>query len=157
VVDGEVHVNASKDSTVKIVIEKGKRSSFAEDRIVEPKRDMEKTEIDELNDQLNDLMEDARVEDEETDASAEDKSIVEDDKDKGKGIEVKTDGNKTVITLKTEAAIKAHYNKLEQVTLDDGTVLVGAVIYQNKDIVRIHTVHGIIKVPTSSVSYIKMK
>ncbi len=59
--------------------------------------------------------------------------------------------------LKTEKAIKEYYNKLEEVSLDDGTVLVGAVIYQDTSVARIHTPHGIIQVPTRSIKTIRMR
>ena len=59
--------------------------------------------------------------------------------------------------LATDGAIRKYYNKLEQVDLDDGTRLVGAVIYQDARIVRIHTVHGIIEVPVSSVRSVRIR
>ncbi|MBN1498235.1 MAG: FecR domain-containing protein [Spirochaetes bacterium] len=59
--------------------------------------------------------------------------------------------------LKTEKAIRQYYRKLEEVSLDDGTILVGAVIYQNASVARIHTVHGVIQVPTGSIKTIRMR
>jgi hypothetical protein len=53
--------------------------------------------------------------------------------------------------LKTDRQIKEYYKKLERITLDDKTVLVGAIIQQNKKNVKIHTVNGVITVPASSV------
>jgi len=61
------------------------------------------------------------------------------------------------VSLKTEAQIKQYYRKLETITLDDGTVLVGAVIEQNDKTVKIHTTNGILTLPTSSVVEVKMK
>jgi len=46
---------------------------------------------------------------------------------------IDTDGQKTVVlVLKTEKQIRDHYNKLEQVYLEDGSVIVGAIISQSK-------------------------
>lgn len=59
--------------------------------------------------------------------------------------------------LRTEKAIKEYYRKLEEVSLDDGTILVGAVIYQNASVARIHTIHGVIQVPTRSIKTIRMR
>jgi hypothetical protein len=59
--------------------------------------------------------------------------------------------------LTTDSAIREYYNKLEQVDLDDGTRFVGAVIYQDASIVRIHTVHGIIEVPVTGIRSIRIR
>jgi hypothetical protein len=59
--------------------------------------------------------------------------------------------------LSTDSAIRKYYNKLEQVDLDDGTRFVGAVIYQDARTVRIHTVHGIIEIPVTSIRSIRIK
>ena len=65
--------------------------------------------------------------------------------------------NKPAPALATDSAIRTYYNKLEQVDLDDGTRLVGAVIYQDSSTVRIHTIHGIIEIPVASVRSIRIK
>lgn len=77
--------------------------------------------------------------------------------EKGAAETVKKAAEKPAPVLKTEKAIKEYYNKLEEVSLDDGTVLVGAVIYQNSSVARIHTPHGIIQVPTGSIKTIRMR
>lgn len=59
--------------------------------------------------------------------------------------------------LTTDSAIRQYYNKLEQIDLDDGTRFVGAVIYQDASAVRIHTVHGIIEIPVTSIKSIRIK
>ncbi|HQL81208.1 MAG TPA: hypothetical protein PK307_03345, partial [Spirochaetota bacterium] len=59
--------------------------------------------------------------------------------------------------LTTENAIRNHYNRLEQVDLDDGTRLVGAVIYQDSSTVRIHTIHGIINLPVTGIRSIRIR
>lgn len=63
----------------------------------------------------------------------------------------------TAPSLTTDSAIRKYYNKLEQVDLDDGTRLVGAVIYQDAVTVRIHTIHGIIDVPVTSIQRIRIR
>ncbi len=64
---------------------------------------------------------------------------------------------KAVPVLKTEAEIREYYNKLEQINLDDGTILVGAVVSQNAGKVRIHTTHGIVAIPRSSIVKVIIK
>jgi hypothetical protein len=59
--------------------------------------------------------------------------------------------------LTTDSAIRKYYNKLEQVNLDDGTRLVGAVINQDGSTIRIHTIHGIVDVPVSSIRSIRIR
>lgn len=63
----------------------------------------------------------------------------------------------TAPSLTTDSAIRKYYNKLEQVDLDDGTRLVGAVIYQDAVTVRIHTIHGIIDIPVTSIQRIRIR
>ena len=71
---------------------------------------------------------------------------------------IDTDGQKTVVlVLKTEKQIRDHYNKLEQVYLEDGSVIVGAIISQAKTNARIHTTNGIISVPTDSINRVIMR
>jgi hypothetical protein len=72
--------------------------------------------------------------------------------------EVKPDKKeKQAPVLKTERAIKEYYHKLEEVELDDGTTLIGAVIYQNTAVAKVHTPHGIVQVPTRSIKTIRMR
>ena len=59
--------------------------------------------------------------------------------------------------LKSEEAIKEYYHKLEEVSLDDGSTLVGAVIYQDTRIARIHTTAGVVQVPTGSIITIRIR
>jgi hypothetical protein len=59
--------------------------------------------------------------------------------------------------LKSEQAIKEYYHKLEEVNLDDGSTLVGAVIYQDSRIARIHTTAGVVQVPTGSIVNIRIR
>ncbi len=59
--------------------------------------------------------------------------------------------------LKTDDQIKQYYNKLDEVYLDDGSRLVGAVIFQDRNILRIHTIHGVIQLPVTSVRIIKLR
>jgi hypothetical protein len=59
--------------------------------------------------------------------------------------------------LTTDIAIRKFYNKLEQVDLDDGTRLVGAVIYQDARTVRVHTIHGIIEIPVTGIRSIRIR
>jgi len=63
----------------------------------------------------------------------------------------------TAPSLITDSAIRKYYNKLEQVDLDDGTRLMGAVIYQDAVTVRIHTIHGIIDIPVTSIQRIRIR
>jgi hypothetical protein len=59
--------------------------------------------------------------------------------------------------LRSTAEIQKHYNKLEEINLDDGTRIIGAVIYQDSETIRIHTEQGIIRLPVKSVTGIKIK
>ena len=96
------------------------------------------------------------------------RELKKEEKDLEKNITIKADrviikadnviinSDKTPV-LKTEKAIKDYYHKLEEVNLDDGTTLVGAVIYQDLKIAKIHTASGVIRVPTSSIKNIRMR
>lgn len=59
--------------------------------------------------------------------------------------------------LKSEQAIREFYHKLEEVNLDDGSTLIGAVIYQDSRVARIHTTAGIVQVPTRSIVNIRIR
>ena len=59
--------------------------------------------------------------------------------------------------LKSEQAIREYYHKLEEVNLDDGSILIGAVIYQDTRIARIHTTAGVVQVPTGSIVTIRIR
>ncbi|MCB1327464.1 MAG: FecR domain-containing protein [Spirochaetales bacterium] len=54
--------------------------------------------------------------------------------------------------LGSEQAIMERYNKLEELTLRDGTVLTGAVIAQTGNILVIHTAEGVRRVNTADVA-----
>lgn len=58
--------------------------------------------------------------------------------------------------FKTEQEIRNYYKRLERVKLDDGTVLIGAIIFQDSKNVKINTVNGVITVPAGSVVESKM-
>jgi hypothetical protein len=94
--------------------------------------------------------------------------LKEEEKDLGKAVTGQTEieekkevaavkAGSTPPVLKTEAAIKEYYHKLEEVSLDDGSILVGAVIHQDASVARIHTSSGIIQVPTSSIKTIRLR
>ncbi|MBN2159251.1 MAG: hypothetical protein JW807_07635 [Spirochaetes bacterium] len=76
------------------------------------------------------------------------------DESKKTGEEKKRDG---VPDLKTDSQIREYYQKLEEVYIDDGTRLVGAVIFQDRKTIKIHTIHGVIQVPVTSVRTIKLR
>jgi len=59
--------------------------------------------------------------------------------------------------LKSEKAIREYYHKLEEVNLDDGSVLIGAVIYQDTRVARIHTTAVVVQVPTGSIVTIRIR
>ncbi|HOT46429.1 MAG TPA: hypothetical protein PLM53_16875 [Spirochaetota bacterium] len=59
--------------------------------------------------------------------------------------------------LKTDDQIRQHYNKLEEVHLDDGTRLVGAVIFQDRTTIKVHTIHGVVQLPVTSVQSITVR
>ncbi len=59
--------------------------------------------------------------------------------------------------LKSESQIRVYYSKLERVSLDDGSVIMGAIISQGKTNIKIHTVNGVITVPKNSVVNVVMQ
>ncbi len=59
--------------------------------------------------------------------------------------------------LKSEQAIREYYHKLEEVNLDDGSILIGAVLYQDTRVARIHTTAGVVQVPTGSIVTIRIR
>lgn len=72
----------------------------------------------------------------------------------------KTESNSAVKkppVLTSETQIRKYYSKLEKITLDDGSVILGAVISQGKTNLKIHTVNGVISVPKGSVVNVVMQ
>jgi len=59
--------------------------------------------------------------------------------------------------LKTETQIKEYYHKLEEVTLDDGSKLIGAIFSQDNQNVRMNTTSGVVTIPIASIVKVVMK
>ena len=59
-------------------------------------------------------------------------------------------------SFSTEKDIKDYYKRLEKVELDDGSILIGAIINEDNEKVKINTTNGLITVPKNSVVSSKM-
>jgi len=59
--------------------------------------------------------------------------------------------------LETDREIKEYYQKLEEVTLDDGTMLVGVIYWQDRTNVKMNTAAGVVTIPIRGIAGVKMK
>jgi hypothetical protein len=59
--------------------------------------------------------------------------------------------------LETDREIKEYYHKLEEVTLDDGTRLLGVIYLQDSKNVKMNTSSGVVTIPISGIVQVKMK
>ena len=141
VIRGAVEVRSGERPAEKRVIRDGETVVVSGDAVVEDTKKIPENELMELK---------------------------KDEKDLGNIIVIKAEkvtikADKVIIKtgappqLKSENAIREYYNKLEEISLDDGSMLVGAVIFQDAASVKIHTVSGVIQVPTQSVKHIRMR
>ena len=140
VIDGKVRVEAGKKPEENRVVEQGERIVLDQERVVEERKPIPARELKELK------KEEEKLSEKIIEAPAEAK------KEEPKQIEPLKPP-----VLKTEKAIRDYYKKLEIINLDDGSTLVGAVIFQNQQVVRIHTTNGVVQVPTYSVKNVVMK
>ncbi len=141
VLDGTVYVEAKDKPEVNTLVNKGEMIALSNDAVVEEKKPIPEKAMKELVEEETDLG----------------KAVTADSEPEVKKDDAQPKAGAMPPVLKTEAAIKQYYHKLEEVSLDDGSVLVGAVIYQNASFARIHTSSGIIQVPTSSIKTIRMR
>lgn len=150
VVHGAVYVEAKDKPQANSMVKDGEMIALAHDAVIEEKKSIPEKTLKALKEEENDLsrgimrQSDSDRDTEKNDKKQEDKSL-------------KTESPQPPPVLKTEAAIKEYYHKLEQVNLDDGSTLVGAVISQSPAYVRIHTASGIIMIPTSSIKNIVIR
>ncbi|MBN2158305.1 MAG: FecR domain-containing protein [Spirochaetes bacterium] len=141
VIAGEVTVTSKEKPDNGSIVGVGEMVIVAGDGSIEKKKEIPEKKLRELRREAEDL----------------DKTIIK----KADAITINAQqvvvSSDKVPVLKSEEEIKKYYHKLEQVNLDDGTTLVGAVIYQDASIVKIHTASGLIKVPTSSIKNIILR
>jgi hypothetical protein len=141
VLSGSVYVEAKDKPQINSLVKEGEMIALSNETVIDDKKPIpEKTLI----------------------------GLKEEEKDLGKAVTGKPESGEkkedasvkagsTLPVLKTDAAIKEYYHKLEEVSLDDGSILVGAVIHQDASVARIHTSSGIIQVPTSSIKTIRLR
>jgi hypothetical protein len=141
VLSGTVRVETSENAQENRTLEDGETVTVHDENFIKEKERIPEKTMEELAKEEKDLAKNIII--------RADKVIIQADK-----VIVKS-GKPPV--LKTEKAIKEYYHKLEEVNLDDGTTLIGAVIYQNSRIAKIHTSSGIIQVPTASIKNIRMR
>ncbi|HOT46273.1 MAG TPA: FecR family protein [Spirochaetota bacterium] len=141
VLNGTVYVEAKDKPQVSAMVSEGEMIALSNESVVEDKKTIPEKEMKELQEEEKDLGKAGTVQQETV----------------KKKEETPARAGSTPPVLKTEAAIKEFYHKLEEVDLDDGTTLVGAVIFQNASVAKIHTSSGVIQVPTSSIKNIRMR
>jgi hypothetical protein len=141
VLTGTVYVEAKDKPQVNTMVRDGEMIALSNESVVEDKKTIPGKALKELQEEEKDLG----------------KAIAGPQAADMKKEETPAQAGSTPPVLETEAAIKEYYHKLEEVNLDDGTILVGAVIYQNASVARIHTASGVIQVPTSSIKTIRMR
>ncbi len=141
VLSGTVFVEAKDRPQINSLVKEGEMIALSNEAVVDDKKPIPEKTLKELKEEEKDLC---------TPATGQSETV-----EKKEDTTVKAGSTPPV--LKTEAAIREYYHKLEEVNLDDGSVLVGAVIYQNASVARIHTSSGVIQVPTSSIKTIRVR
>ena len=140
VLEGTVYVEAKDRPQVNATVRDGEMIALSGDSVVEDKKTMPEKALKAFQEEAQDLGK--------GNAGAQENERKE---------ETPAQSGSTPPVLKTEAAIREYYHKLEEVDLDDGTTIVGAVIYQNASVAGIHTASGVIRVPTNSIKTIRMR
>lgn len=141
VVDGTVEVTAKNAPKETRTVTEGSAVVMAGNRVAEDTKNIAAGELKELKAQQSEI---------ETSMKGEPDT-------KAKKVKNETAAQSAPPVLKSEQAIKEYYHKLEEVNLDDGSTLVGAVIYQDSRIARIHTTAGVVQIPTGSIVNIRMR
>ena len=142
VVRGSVRVETKDNPRESRTVQQGGMVVVSNDTVVEEKKEIPDSTFNKLKEEENDLNTSISLEADGTESIPEKSAI---------------SPAKTPPVLKTERDIKEYYHKLEEINLDDGTRLIGAVIYQDRQVVKIHTANGVIQVPTSSIKNIHMR
>jgi hypothetical protein len=172
VVEGRVAVSSGKEPDVEKEVSEGTMVTVEEDKPVEEVKVIPAVELETISREKEELEkrveETVRKKEEKKAGEGEVDGKKEDEKarvDSGKPVkkpEAEEKPERKAVTqkapdLKTEKEIKDYYNKLEEIHLDDGSVLVGAVVSQDDAHVRIHTTSGVVRIPTSGIETIKMR
>lgn len=139
VVRGSVYIEAKDEARVNSLVKDGEMIALSCSAVVDEKKPIPEKKLKELKEEEKSFIKDSEEPEKEEKKEAADKA------------------KSAPPVLKTEAAIKEYYHKLEEVSMDDGTILVGAVIFQNAAVAKIHTASGIIQVPTGSIKTIRMR
>ncbi len=172
VVEGKVAVSSGKEPDITKEVTGGKMVTVEENKPVEEVKVIPPVELESISKEKEEL--EKRVEEtvrkkKKKEAGKEeaekkepvDNDTVEETVTDDKPLAGEKPEKKTVVQkapeLKTEKEIQDYYNKLEEIHLDDGSILVGAVVSQDDAHVRIHTTSGVVKIPTSGIETIKMR
>lgn len=140
VLRGSVYIEAKDEALVNSLVKDGEMIALSSTAVVDDKKPIPEKRLEELKEEEKAFIRDS------DEPVQEAKKEVAPDK-----------ATPAPPVLKSEAAIKEYYHKLEEVNMDDGTILIGAVIFQNDKVAKIHTASGIIQVPTSAIRTIRMK
>jgi hypothetical protein len=152
--EGTVRLEPIEKPNKDFVIVSGEYIEISGIKIIPGKAsDLDMESIEDDAEALNSNIKTAEV----TDEPSENKTELEKTEESAKPEDKKEDIKKAAPVLKTETAIRNYYNKLEEINLDDGSSIRGAVLSQDNSNIRIHTIHGIIQVPTASVINIRMR
>lgn len=145
VVNGTVEVAAKNAPGETRSVTEGRNVVMAGDRVVKDTKELAAGELRELKAQESEI---GTSLDQPQDKKAKEVKEVR---------EEKAEPQAAPPLLKSEQAIREYYHKLEEVNLDDGSILIGAVIYQDTRVARIHTTAGVVQVPTGSIVTIRIR
>jgi hypothetical protein len=141
VVNGTVEITAKDAPDEKRAVTEGSRVVMAGSRVAEDTKKIAAANLAELKEEQGEL----------------EASLKGEPEKKAREAGKETATPSAPPALKSEQAIKEYYHKLEEVNLDDGSTLIGAVIYQDTRIARIHTTAGVVQVPTGSIVTIRIR
>jgi hypothetical protein len=141
VVNGTVEVAAKNAPGETRSVTEGRTVVMAGDRIVTDTKELAAGELRELKAQESEIG----------------MSLEQPQDKKAKEVREEKAAQQAAPVLKSEQAIREYYHKLEEVNLDDGSILIGAVIYQDTRVARIHTTAGVVQVPTRSIVTIRIR
>ncbi len=159
VISGTVAVQVRNKEKISGLVNAGEMTQVSAESRSISKKDIIPDDLDKLRNEeesLNKEIEEVKSGEKETPAEKETEKTGAKKEISGKNVSKKKPVQ-SIPVLKTEAEIREYYNKLEQINLDDGTILVGAVVSQNAEKVRIHTTHGVVSIPRSSIVKVIIK
>lgn len=153
VVEGKVEINSIAKSELSEIVSAGEQVEFGKENIVKEKSAMDPETSAESAEEFIQLQESVdKINKTPRNYDELKKSIQTTPPSDNE----KKSASAAAPVFRTEQEIRNYYKRLERVKLDDGSVLIGAIIFQDSKNVKINTVNGIITLPAKSVVESKM-